>query len=134
MMPGAGHGRDGLLAGGPARLEPGGGADPIKVSPACRLIVWCLVLALAVSAVLVSSPRPVAASELDDLQRELERLQEEMEALLKRLNSTKTQERQVLADLATIEARLDKTRNQLRKLENDLTYLQPLLRKARIAW
>jgi murein DD-endopeptidase MepM/ murein hydrolase activator NlpD len=132
MMPGVGHERGGLIGEGPARMKPVGGAGPIKDSLAGRLVICCLVLALVVSVVLVSSPRPVVASELEDLQRELERLQDEMEALLKQLNSTKTQERQVLADLAKIEARLDKTRNQLRKLENDLTYLQTLIRKAEI--
>jgi murein DD-endopeptidase MepM/ murein hydrolase activator NlpD len=95
-----------------------------------RAPVRVLIMALAlimVSTLLprsFSTPAPAYASELDDLQRELEQLQKQMDDLLRKLTTSKTQEQQVLRDLNTIEAQLDRTMAQLKKLESDLTYLE----------
>lgn len=99
---------------------------------ALHWVAWCLVAVLAAGAVSATAPQRVAASQLDGLQRELERLEKEMEELLGRLNSTKKQEGQVLADLGQIENQLQRTQARLRALEDEIAYLQSLIRKAEI--
>jgi len=97
---------------------------PVQRRPINRILIAMIVVALLCG--LSGSYDPLQgayAAELDDLQRELDALQKQMEEILNKLNSSKTQERKVLSDLAVIEGQLSKTRAQLATLENDITYL-----------
>lgn len=88
------------------------------------LVLW-LALALVVSSLAAPGVAPPAyASDLEELQRELDRLNRQMEELLRKITTTRAQERQVLRDLETIENQLDRTMAQLRRVEGDLSALE----------
>jgi murein DD-endopeptidase MepM/ murein hydrolase activator NlpD len=88
-------------------------------------LVPILLVLVVVAGAILPAARPIAqASQLDDLQRELDRLNREMEALLKKITTTRVQENQVLADLARMENQIDNALAQLRRLERDLNFLE----------
>ena len=95
-----------------------------------RVLLIVLLAALVAAIVPGFGATGADASELEDLQKELEALQKQMEDLLRKLTTSSVQEKQVLADLASIEAQLDRTQTQLSKLENDLAYLEGQIRIA----
>jgi len=95
-----------------------------SLCPLMRLLLLAVVIvAMAATLIPQGEIMPAYASELDELQRELEQLQKQMEDLLRKLSSSQAQERQVLRDLNTIEAQIDRTMTQLNKLESDLSVL-----------
>jgi murein DD-endopeptidase MepM/ murein hydrolase activator NlpD len=87
-------------------------------------LLFVLVLAVATTSLPRLRALPAHASELEELQRELDRLNREMEELLRKISTNKAQEQQVLKDLNAIESQLERTLAQLRKVEGDLTSLE----------